>query len=87
MVVTAQSLSDTSSERTSSGVSWGAVLAGAAAAAALSLILLVLGLGFGFSTVSPWPHRGLSASTLGATSIAWLILTQIIASGAGGYIA
>jgi len=30
------------SERTSSGVSWSAILAGAAAAAALSLILLVL---------------------------------------------
>ena len=37
-----------------SGVSWGAVFAGAAAAAALSLILLVLGVGLGFSVASPW---------------------------------
>ena len=37
-----------------SGVSWGAIIAGAAAAAALSLILLVLGAGLGFSAASPW---------------------------------
>ena len=36
-----------------SGVSWGAVLAGATASAALSLILLLLGMGFGLSSVSP----------------------------------
>ena len=32
-----------------SGVSWGAIFAGAAAAAALSLILLILGTGLGLS--------------------------------------
>ena len=36
-----------------SGVSWGAIFAGAAAAAALSLILLILGTGLGLSAVSP----------------------------------
>jgi len=76
-----------SSERTSSGVSWGAVFAGAASIAALSLILLVLGVGFGLSTISPWPDSGIGAATLGASSIAWLILTQIIAAGLGGYLA
>lgn len=35
------------------GVSWGAVLAGAAAACALTLLLLSLGLGLGFAVVSP----------------------------------
>lgn len=87
MVATAQNFSDASPDRTSSGVSWGAVFAGAAAAAALSLILLVLGLGLGFSTISPWPNSGLGAAALGASSIAWLILTQIVASGIGGYLA
>lgn len=87
MLATAQNLSDVSPERTSSGVSWGAVFAGAAAAAALSLILLVLGLGLGFSTISPWPNDGLGAKTLEASSIAWLVLTQILASGMGGYLA
>ena len=41
-----------------SGVSWGAIAAGAAAAAALSLILLVLGVGLGLSSISLWAHAG-----------------------------
>jgi hypothetical protein len=87
MQTTEQSFSDAASDRTSSGVSWSAILAGAAAAAALSLILLVLGVGLGFSTISPWPNSGIGAAALGASSIAWLILTQIIAAGLGGYLA
>jgi hypothetical protein len=48
MSLPAQTLWDTSVEKTPSGVSWGgAVLAGAAAAAALALILIVLGAGLG----------------------------------------
>lgn len=87
MSIPAQSLWDTSTEKTSSGVSWSAVLAGAAAAAALALILIVLGAGLGMSTVSPWPGKGFGMSTVGASSIAWLVLTQIVASVAGGYLA
>jgi hypothetical protein len=70
-----------------SGVSWGAIFAGAAAAAALSLILVLLGFGLGFSAVSPWANEGMSAKGLGISTIVWLAVTQIIASGAGGYIA
>ena len=70
-----------------SAVSWGAILAGAAAAAALSLILVILGLGLGLSSVSPWAFEGVSAETFGWSSIAWLTLTAIAASGLGGYIA
>ena len=44
-----------------SGVSWGAIFAGAAAAAALSMILVLLGFGLGFSAVSPWAGEGVSA--------------------------
>ncbi|WPN45308.1 MULTISPECIES: hypothetical protein [unclassified Pseudomonas] len=72
---------------TVSGVSWGAIFAGAAAAAALSLILVLLGFGLGFSAVSPWAHEGVSAKSLGISTIVWLAFTQIIASGLGGYIA
>jgi len=72
---------------TLSGVSWGAIFAGAAAAAALSLILVLLGFGLGFSAVSPWANEGVSAKGLGISTIVWLAVTQIIASGAGGYIA
>lgn len=70
-----------------SGVSWGATFAGAAAAAALSLILVLLGFGLGFSAVSPWAHEGVSAKGLGISTIIWLAVTQILASGMGGYIA
>jgi hypothetical protein len=72
---------------TLSGVSWGAILAGAAAAAALSLILVLLGFGLGFSAVSPWANEGVSAKSLGISTIVWLAFTQIVASGLGGYIA
>lgn len=70
-----------------SAVSWGAILAGAAAAAALSLILLMLGTGLGLSSVSPWAYDGVSAKTLGVSTILWLTLTQLLASGMGGYLA
>jgi len=87
MATTSQAVWDTSTERAAPSVSWAAVFAGAFAAAALSLILIVLGIGLGISTLSPWPHHGLGASALGASSIAWLVLTQIIASATGGYLA
>ncbi|QBF27223.1 hypothetical protein EXN22_16575 [Pseudomonas tructae] len=69
------------------GVSWAAVFAGAAGAAALSLILVLLGFGLGFSAVSPWVGDGMSAKSLGISTIVWLALTQIVASGLGGYLA
>ncbi len=71
----------------SSGVSWGAILAGAAGAAALSLILLILGTGLGLSSVSPWADRGATATTFGVSTILWLTFTQLAASGMGGYLA
>lgn len=70
-----------------SAVSWGAIVAGAAAAAALSLILLMLGVGLGLSSVSPWAHDGINAATFGVSTILWISLTQLLASGAGGYLA
>lgn len=70
-----------------STVSWGAIAAGAAGAAALSLILLILGTGLGLSSVSPWAREGISSSALGVSTILWLTLTQVLASGMGGYLA
>ena len=69
-----------------SAVSWGAIVAGAAAAAAFSLILLILGTGLGLSSVSPWVYAGIGATTFGVTTILWVTLTQLLASGLGGYI-
>jgi hypothetical protein len=63
------------------------VIGGAFVSASLALILLSLGTGLGFSSVSPWSNVGMSASTVGKGAIAWLILTQIMASAMGGYLA
>jgi len=70
-----------------SAVSWAAILAGAAIAAVLSLILLMLGTGLGLSSVSPWAYNGITAMTLGVSTILWLTFTQVVASGMGGYLA
>jgi hypothetical protein len=67
-----------------SGVSWGAIFAGAAAAAALSFILLILGMGLGLSSVSPYQYN---ATPLGTASIVWIAFMQLAASGIGGYMA
>lgn len=75
------------SQVNANAVSWAAILAGATAAAALSLILLLLGAGLGLSSVSPWAHKGVSASTFGVSTIVWLTVTQILAAGMGGYLA
>jgi hypothetical protein len=75
------------SDASSSGVSWPAVIGGAFVSASLALILLSLGTGMGLSSVSPWSNVGASASTISKAAIAWLILTQILASAMGGYLA
>jgi hypothetical protein len=74
-------------EAHSSGVTWAAVIAGGFAIAALSLALLSLGTGIGFSAVSPWANAGASATAIGWTAIGWLVMMQLIASSAGGYLA
>jgi hypothetical protein len=74
-------------EAHSSGVSWSAVIAGAFVTAALSLILLALGTGLGLSSVSPYSGSGISASTVGKSAIIWLIVTEILSSAMGGYLA
>jgi hypothetical protein len=73
-------------EAYSAGISWTAVISGGFVAAALSLILLALGTGLGFSAISPWSNIGAAASTIGRASIAWLIVTQVIAFAFGGYL-
>ncbi|MET0517397.1 MAG: hypothetical protein ABW005_01060 [Burkholderiaceae bacterium] len=68
-------------------VSWRAIIAGAVAAAALSLVLLLLGTGLGLASVSPWSGAGVRAGTFGVAAILWVTLTQLAASGLGGYLA
>ena len=70
-----------------SAVSWAAVFAGAFGAVAVSVILIELGLGLGFASVSPWTTTGRSLATLGVMGGVWLIITQWISAGIGGYLA
>ncbi|QKH33932.1 hypothetical protein FOC84_02870 [Achromobacter pestifer] len=70
-----------------SAVSWAAVIAGAVIAAALSLALFAGGTGLGFLSVSPWSGEGASAPALGIGFIVWMLATQIVAYGIGGYVA
>lgn len=70
-----------------SGVSWGAIFAGAAGAAALSFVLVLLGTGLGMSSVSPWSSEGIGAVTFGWATIAWVTFISLAASGIGGYLA
>jgi hypothetical protein len=67
-----------------SGVSWGAILAGAAGAAAL---LLILGTGLGLSAVSPWAQEGIGVQSFTVSTILWVTATQLLAAGLGGYLA
>jgi hypothetical protein len=76
---------DDGGETKRSGVSWGAIFAGAAAAAALSLVLFLLGSGLGFAALSPYEDN--SAKAFGIGTILWLTFTQLGASAVGGYIA
>jgi hypothetical protein len=46
-----------------SGVSWGAIAAGAVVAAAFSLALIALGVGLGLSAISPWGGGSGSSAT------------------------
>ncbi|MEW6021479.1 MAG: hypothetical protein AB1807_05000 [Pseudomonadota bacterium] len=83
--IPAQNLPDGAVEARRSGVSWGAIFAGAVAAAALSLVLYLLGSGLGFAAVSPWSDN--SGVALGISAILWLTFTQLAASAVGGYLA
>src|ERR1700760_4712268 len=69
------------------GVSWGAVLAGAAAACALTLLMISLGMGLGFAVVSPWGGGGGSSTSLEIGTGFYFIVMAMISSGLGGYLA
>ena len=69
------------------GVSWAAVLAGAAASLALTLVLLSFGAGMGFSVVSPWGNSGVSATTFKIGTGLYFIVMAMISSAIGGYLA
>ena len=77
----------TAHSHSQSAASWPAIIAGAFVAAAVSLILFALGSGLGFAAMSPWPGKGVSGTSVAVTAAIWLVLTQWISAGVGGYIA
>ncbi|WP_051361969.1 hypothetical protein [Solimonas soli] len=70
-----------------SAVSWSAIFAGAAAAGGATLLLFLLGAGLGLSVLEPRENGGIGFGALGWSTVAWIGITQLIASAAGGYIA
>lgn len=70
-----------------SGVSWGAVAAGAVVSCALTLVVLAFGVGLGLSVVSPWTGSGVSATTFKIGTGLYLVVIAMLSSSIGGYIA
>ena len=67
-------------------VSWGAIIAGSVVAVALMILFTTFGVGIGAAILDPQYDQN-PGSGLGIGSGIYLILTQLIALGAGGYIA
>jgi hypothetical protein len=78
---------DAASLSAKSAASWPSIIAGAFVAAASTVILVALGSGIGFASISPWPDRGVSVTSFAVTTAIWLIVTQWVSAGLGGYIA
>jgi hypothetical protein len=79
-------VTDAPVESSSSAVSWASIVAGGLAASAISLILLLVGAGLGFTLVSPWQSQSASATTIGVSAAAWLVVVQWLSAGVGGYL-
>lgn len=85
--ISPQSVQTEIAEPLISGVSWPAVLAGAAASCALTLVLLSFGAGMGFAVVSPWAGSGVSSTTFEIGTGLYFIVMAMISSAVGGYLA
>jgi hypothetical protein len=70
-----------------SAASWPAIIAGAFVATSVSLILLALGSGLGITSILISADHRISGTAIVATAAIWLIVTQWISAGLGGYIA
>lgn len=68
-------------------VSWGAILAGAVAALVVQLILNMIGLGIGLAALNPTGNDTPAASSLSLGAGLWWVISGILASLAGGFLA
>lgn len=87
MVSTEVIVPEASVESSASGVHWGAIFAGAVGAVGVTIILVSLGPGLGLVTVSPWTPSSTPPATFGIAAGIWLIITQWLSAGLGGYLA
>ncbi len=71
----------------SAAVAWPAIIAGGVTAAVVTLGLTIFGSSLGLAMLSPWTDEGASAKGLAIGAIIWMIVTQWISSGLGGYLA
>lgn len=69
-----------------SGISWAAVLAGAAVICAITLVLLSLGVGLGMSVASPW-GSSVTPTTFKIGTGVYFIVVAMISSAIGGHVA
>ena len=74
-------------ESSASAVHWGAIIAGAVGAVGISFILISLGGALGHAAVSPWSPSGAAPTAFGRVAAIWLIVTQWLSAGLGGYLA
>ena len=68
-------------------ISWGAVFAGAVIALVAQVILNMIGLGIGLSTVDPAGNGTPTAGSLSSGAGIWFVISGILASTAGGWLA
>jgi pyruvate/2-oxoglutarate dehydrogenase complex dihydrolipoamide acyltransferase (E2) component len=68
-------------------VSWGAIFAGAVAALVAQMILNMIGLGIGLSTLNPTGNDTPSAASLSTGAGLWWVVSGIVASLIGGFLA
>jgi len=87
MVSTKVIVPEASVESSASGVHWGAIFAGAVGAVGVTIILVSLGPGLDPATVSPWTPSSTPPATFGIAAGIWLIITQWLSAGLGGYLA
>jgi len=70
-----------------SRVSWGAIVAGSVAALVVQLTLSILGISIGLADINPASSGTPDAGSLSLAAGIWWIVSGIIASLAGGYVA
>ena len=73
-------------ESANPAIAWSAIFGGTVAALAASLVLFSLGSGFGLAWAGSSTSAGTSATALTIVAVVWLIVSQWIASGLGGYL-